>query len=148
MMKKRGFEIIKGFEDEAILPKRGTAKSAGYDFAATEEVTIKPGQTVLVKTGIKAYMLEDEVLKLYIRSSLGFKKNLMLANAVGIIDADYYNNVDNEGHIMVALHNYGSEYRVITKGERIAQGIFTKYLVADKDTASSLRSGGFGSTNK
>ncbi len=147
MIKKRGFEVVTGYEDDAILPVRGTAKSAGYDFATTEEVTIKPGETVLVKTGIKAYMFDDEVLKLYVRSSLGFKKNLMLANSVGIIDADYYNNADNEGHIMVALHNYGKEYQVIVKGERIAQGIFTKYLVADNDDANETRGGGFGSTN-
>ncbi len=147
MIKKRGFEIVTGFEDDAVLPVRGTAKSAGYDFATVEEVTIKPGETVLVKTGIKAYMFDDEVLKLYVRSSLGFKKKLMLANAVGIIDADYYNNSDNEGHIMVALHNYGKEYQVLVKGERVAQGIFTKYLVADNDTSKTVRAGGFGSTN-
>ncbi len=148
MIKKRGFEKVTGFEDDAVLPKRATAKSAGYDFATTEEVTVKPGETVLVKTGIKAYMQDDEVLKLYVRSSLGFKKHLMLANSVGIIDADYYNNSDNEGHIMVALHNYGKEYQVIKKGERIAQGIFTQYQVADNDDTNTLRAGGFGSTSK
>ncbi len=147
MIKRRGFEVVTGFEDDAIIPVRSTEKSAGYDFATIEEVTIKPGETVLVKTGIKAYMQDDEVLKLYVRSSLGFKKHLMLANAVGIIDADYYNNPDNEGHIMVALHNYGRDYQVIMKGERIAQGLFTNYLVTDTDTASAKRGGGFGSTN-
>ncbi len=147
-MKKRGFEIVTGFEDEAVMPKRATAKSSGYDFATIEEVTIKPGETLLVKTGIKAYMLDDEVLKLYIRSSLGFKRNLRLANSVGIIDADYYNNPGNEGHIMVALHNFGTEYQVLTKGERIAQGIFEKYLTIDNDEQTANRVGGFGSTTK
>lgn len=147
-MKKRGFEIVTGYEDEAIIPKRATAMSSGYDFATIEDVTIKPGETVLVKTGIKAYMLEDEVLKLYVRSSLGFKRNLRLANSVGIIDADYYNNEGNEGHIMIALHNFGKEYQVIVKGERIAQGIFEKYLTIDGDIESTKRTGGIGSTSK
>ncbi len=147
-MRKRGFEIVSGYEDTAIIPKRATAQSSGYDFATVEEVTIKPGETILVKTGIKAYMLDDEVLKLYVRSSLGFKRNLRLANSVGIIDADYYNNEGNEGHIMVALHNFGKEYQVIVKGERVAQGIFEKYLVVDHDDQSATRTGGFGSTSK
>lgn len=147
MIKKRGFEIVSGYANDAQLPKRATAKSAAYDFATLEEVTIKPGQTVLIKTGIKAYMQDDEVLKLFIRSSLGFKKNLMLANSVGIIDADYYNNLDNEGHIMIAIYNYGKEYQVLTKNERIAQGIFEKYLIADGDDVKTIRGGGFGSTN-
>ncbi len=144
-MKSRGFEQIKDSK-LGIIPKRATAKSAGYDFHTVEQLTIKPGQTVLAKTGIKAYMLDDEVLKVFIRSSLGFKKNLRLANSVGIIDADYYSNIDNDGHIMIALHNFGTNIQNIEVDERIAQGIFEKYLVVDKDLAEGERDGGFGST--
>jgi len=144
-MKKRGFERIINC-DEGIIPVRATAKSAGHDFSTIEEVTINPGETVLVKTGIKAYMLDDEVLNIYVRSSLGFKKKLRLANSVGIIDADYYSNPDNDGHIMVALHNFGTEKQILEKNERVAQGIFQKYLVTDDDKSEKERSGGFGST--
>ncbi len=147
-MKKRGFEIVSGYEEKAVLPKRATAKSAGYDFAIAEEITIKPGATVLAKTGIKAYMKDDELLKLFVRSSLAVKRNLILANATGIIDSDYYNNESNEGHILVALTNIGTEYQVLVKGERVAQGIFEKYLTVDNDEITAKRSGGFGSTNK
>jgi len=144
-MKSRGFERINNCE-KGIIPVRATAKSAGYDFATIEQVVINPGETKLVKTGIKAFMMEDEVLKIYVRSSLGFKKNLRLANSVGIIDADYYSNIDNDGHIMVALHNFGTETQVLEEKERIAQGIFQKFLVVDNDDSSAGRSGGFGST--
>lgn len=146
-MKQRGFEQVTGY-DEAIIPVRGTSGSAGYDFCSYEEVTIEPNQTVMVKTGIKAYMLDDEVLQIYPRSSLGVKKHLRLANSVGIIDSDYYNNENNEGHIMIPLFNFGQELVVIAKGERVAQGIFSKYLITDTDQVSAKRSGGFGSTNE
>ncbi len=147
-MKRRGFEVVSGFEEKAIIPKRATVKSAGYDFAIAEEVTIKPGETVLAKTGIKAYMKDDELLKLFVRSSLAIKRNIILANATGIIDADYYNNESNEGHILVALTNIGQDYQVLVKGERVAQGIFEKYLTADHDEITTKRTGGFGSTNR
>lgn len=146
-MKQRGFEQVTGY-DEAIIPVRGTSGSAGYDFCSYEEVTIEPNQTVMVKTGIKAYMLDDEVLQIYPRSSLGVKKHLRLANSVGIIDSDYYNNENNEGHILIPLFNFGQELVVIAKGERVAQGIFSKYLITDTDQVSAKRSGGFGSTNE
>ncbi|MGL5021174.1 MAG: hypothetical protein ACRC5R_04055, partial [Mycoplasmatales bacterium] len=120
-MKLRGFELIKDSK-EGIIPVRGTKKSAGYDFSTIQEETINPGQTVLVKTGIKAYMQDDEVLKVYVRSSLGFKKKIRLANSVGIIDADYYGNEGNDGHIMIPLHNFGLDVQILEKNERIAQG--------------------------
>ncbi len=146
-MKQRGFEVVTGF-DKAIIPLRGTRGSAGYDFCSYEEVTIEPNQTVMIKTGIKAYMLDDEVLQIYPRSSLGVKKHLRLANSVGIIDSDYYNNENNEGHIMIPLFNFGDEPITISQGERVAQGIFSKYLITDNDQVSAKRSGGFGSTNE
>lgn len=147
-MKQRGFEKV-SYIEEGIIPVRGTSMSAGYDFATIEETDIKPGQTVLVKTGIKAYMMDDEVLKIYVRSSLGFKRSLRLANSVGIIDADYYGNENNEGHIMIPLYNFGTEVQTLAKGERIAQGIFQKYLVVDnEEEINATRDGGFGSTKQ
>lgn len=150
-MKTRGFECVTSWADENIhLPERKTASSAGYDIEAGKSVTIASGESVLVPTGIKAYMQPDEVLAVYIRSSLGVKKKLVLTNTTGIIDADYYNNKDNEGHIYIALWNRGEQTVSIQKGERIAQGIFQKYLTVDGDKAGDgvVRQGGFGSTGK
>lgn len=152
MSKERGFEIAKGFEEAKInLPKRSTKNSAGYDIEAAEDCIIpafKLGQKpTLVKTGVKAYMKSDEVLILANRSSNPGKKGLILANSIGIVDSDYYENPDNDGHIMFAFYNIKSEDIEIKKGERIGQGMFQKYLTTDDDTAKGERTGGFGSTN-
>ena len=152
-MRQRGFEIAKGYEDKDInLPVRKTKYAAGYDFEAAEDTIVPvftPGTNpTLIKTGIKAYMLDDEMLCLYNRSSNPKKKGLVLANSVGIIDKDYYGNPDNDGHIMFAFYNFKSEDVLIKKGECIGQGIFEKYLLADEDIASGDRTGGFGSTDK
>ena len=153
MEKLRGFEVAKGFEEKGInLPIRKTKYSAGYDIEAAEDVIIpsfKKGMNpTLVKTGLKAYMKEDEVLLLYNRSSNPKKKGLILANSVGVIDKDYYENLDNDGHIMFAFYNIKEEDVQIKKGEAIGQGIFQKYLIVDNDEAQGERTGGFGSTNK
>ena len=153
MERKRGFEIAKGFENSNInLPVRSTKNSAGYDVEAAEDCIIpafKPGQKpTLVKTGIKAYMENDEVLILANRSSNPGKKGLILANSIGVVDSDYYENPDNDGHIMYAFFNFKAEDVEIKKGERIGQAIFQKYLVTDNDIAQGERTGGFGSTNK
>lgn len=146
-MNVRGFEVVTSFSDKGInIPVRKTACSAGYDIEAAESVEILPGAMVKIATGIKAYMQNDEYLGIHIRSSLGINRQLMLANCQGIIDADYYNNPDNEGHIIIALRNMGDETVMIQKGDRIAQGIFYRYLVSDGDTAKGTREGGFGST--
>ncbi len=152
-MKTRGFEIAKGFEDKNInLPVRKTKFSAGYDIEAAEDTVIepfKPGMNpTLVKTGLKAYMNDDEYLMLCNRSSNPKKKGLVLSNSVGIIDADYYGNPDNDGAIMFSFYNVKSEPAVIKKGEAIGQAIFMKYLTTDDDSASGVRTGGFGSTDK
>ena len=152
-MKKRGFEIAKGFENKNInLPVRKTKFSAGYDVEAAEDCTIPPfvaGQKpTLIKTGLKAYMEDDEVLMLYNRSSNPGKKGLILANSVGVIDKDYYGNPDNDGHIMYAFFNVKSEPVEIKKGDVVGQAIFQKYLITDDDSAEGERVGGFGSTNK
>lgn len=149
---RRGFEIAKGFEDKNInLPVRKTARSAGYDIEAAEDIVVpkfslgvKP---TLVPTGLKAYMGADEVLYLYNRSSNPKKKGLILANSVGVVDSDYYGNPDNDGHIMFAFYNIKDEDITIKKGEAIGQGVFSKYLITDDDNASGERTGGFGSTD-
>lgn len=153
MEKIRGFEVAKGFEDKQInLPIRKTKYSAGYDIEAAEDVVIpsfKKGMNpTLVKTGLKAYMQEDEVMLLYNRSSNPKKKGLIMANSVGVIDKDYYENPDNDGHFMFAFYNIKEEDIVIKKGEAIGQAVFQKYLVADNDDAQGERIGGFGSTNQ
>lgn len=153
MSRTRGFEIAKGFENKNInLPVRKTKYSAGYDIEAAEDIVVpsfKKGMNpTLVKTGLKAYMQDDEVLMLYNRSSNPKKKGLILANSVGVIDKDYYGNVDNDGHIMFAFYNIKDEDIVIKKGEAIGQGVFQKYLVTEDDNAEGERVGGFGSTSK
>lgn len=151
MEKIRGFEVAKGWEDKNInIPQRSTRFAAGYDFEAAEDIVVpsfKPGMNpTLIPTGIKAYMLDDEVLYLYNRSSNPKKKGLILANSVGVVDKDYYGNPDNDGHIMFAFYNNKEEDIEIKKGERIGQGVFAKYLVSDTDEAGGDRTGGFGST--
>lgn len=147
---KRGFKIIKGYEDKEInLPKRSTKYSAGYDFEAAEDIIVKANSVIptFIKTGIKAYMKEGEVLYLFNRSSNPKKRGLVLANSVGVIDKDYFENEDNDGHIMFAFFNIKNEDVLIKKGERIGQGVFMKFKLADGDEAEGTREGGFGSTN-
>ena len=153
MEKIRGFEVAKGFEDKGInLPVRKTKFAAGYDFEAAEDCIIpsfkKGMKPTLIKTGIKAYMQDDEVLILANRSSNPGKKGLILANSIGVIDKDYYGNEDNDGHIMFAFFNVKDEDIEIKKGDCIGQGMFQKYLVTDDDSAAGERTGGFGSTSK
>ena len=153
MERTRGFEVAKGFENCNInIPVRKTKHSAGYDIEAAEDCIIpsfkKGNKPTLVKTGIKAYMAEDEVLILANRSSNPSKKGLILANSIGVIDSDYYGNEDNDGHIMFAFFNVKDEDILIKKGEAIGQGVFQKFLTADGDMAIGKRKGGFGSTSK
>jgi len=153
MERIRGFEVAKGFEDAEInLPIRKTKYSAGYDIEAAEDTVVpsfKKGMApTLIKTGLKAYMQEDEYLKLCNRSSNPKKKGLVLANSIGVVDSDYYENPDNDGHIMFSFFNIKDEDITIKKGEAIGQGIFEKFLTVDGDKAIGERLGGFGSTNK
>lgn len=146
----RGFEIAKGFENEMIdLPQRSTIHSAGYDLSIIEDITIPAGTVAFGKTGLKAFMQEGEVLKIYPRSSLAKRYHLTLGNNVGIVDKDYYNNPDNDGHIMISLRNFGQTDIMLRKGERVAQAIFEQYLTSpyEKEPNDS-RKGGFGSTGK
>lgn len=176
MEKIRGFEVVTKYEGKGIdLPKRATRGSAGYDFAAAEQIVIPSiwnvltqnagvgmmGEgkiveqnksylkSVLVPTGIKAYMPENEYLMLVNRSSNPLKNHLSLPNGVGIIDSDYYGNPNNEGEIFVQLINYGLEDYMIEKGDRIAQGIFMSYEIIDEEAEDfETRIGGFGSSGK
>ena len=134
--------------NKIILPHRATGNSAGYDFHILEDLILKPGEIKKVPTAIKASMNHDEVLMIYIRSSLGFKYNMRMCNQTGIIDSDYYNNEDNEGHIFIAIQNEGQETVNLKANERFAQGIFIKYLTTDgEEEITSTRTGGIGSTN-
>lgn len=174
-MKVRGFEKVSTFED-INLPERATKHAAGYDFEAANDVVIpsifksgiatalkvalnkeevlldeellKQVKPTLVGTGVKAYMGDDEFLQLCNRSSNPLKNFLLLGNGVGIIDSDYYNNENNEGHIMFQFINFGLKDLTIKKGERIGQGIFLPFLKADGDESEKTRIGGFGSSGK
>lgn len=169
-MKKRGFEICKDYIDKDInLPVRKTKNSVGYDIEAAEDTVIpsiwknifgnfskfikgdkeyleiKP---TLVKTGLKSYFGEDEVLMLANRSSNPSKKGLILANSLGIIESDYYENPDNDGHLMYAYYNFFPVDITIKKHDTIGQAYFQNFLKVDNDVADGVRIGGFGSTDK
>ncbi len=143
----RRFMVCKGYEDKGVvLPKRATSMSAGYDLVSLIDVDIKPNEQVMIPTGLKVQMEKDEVLLVFPRSSLAVKRGLRLSNSVAVIDADYFSNPTNDGHIMINLFNFSSKTAHVGKGERFAQGIFTKYLTVDDDESTSKREGGYGST--
>ena len=151
-MRLRGLEIAKGYDDNDIhLPVRKTKNSAGYDVEAASDIVIEPYKNgmkpTLIPTGLKAYCQDDEYYILVNRSS-GPKKGLVMANSIGIIDADYYGNESNDGHFYFQYWNFGDKPLEIKKGDVIGQVIFQKYLTVDDDNATGMRTGGFGSTNK
>lgn len=137
--------------DALELPVRKTSKSSGYDILSPIDFILYPKQEILLPLGFKVYMLDDEFLGVYPRSKLGFKYYFRLANTVGIIDSDYYDNIDNEGHCFAKMRNESeTELLIIKKGEGIAQAIFQKFLLVDGDnfTTGNIREGGIGSTDK
>lgn len=145
----RRFEVVSRCKDMNVeLPKRKTKKSAGYDFFAVEDFTLYPNKLCIVPTGVKAYMEDDEVLYLHIRSSVAFKRGVRMLNSIGVIDADFVDNPDNEGEISLGLLSHNDDIVHIQKGERIAQGVFHKFLITDDDNAEGQRVGGIGSTDK
>jgi dUTP pyrophosphatase len=151
MNKLRGFEVVtkehrKHPDLEITLPVRGSANAAGYDLFSPIDVTLGPEQSILVWTDVKAYMLGDEVLEIYPRSGLATKFGMVLKNGVGIVDSDYYSNQGNDGNIGLFFINNGKNTAYIKAGDRVAQAIFKKFLVADADESSTERVGGFGST--
>ena len=133
--------------DDYMLPLRGTKCSAGYDFFAIKDYVIKPNEIVKIPTGYKATFESDEMLMIVVRSSMGFKYNVRLTNQVGIIDADYYNNPDNEGEIFFQIINLSPFPIKLHKGDAIGQGIIKKYMTTIDDEADGTRVGGFGSTD-
>jgi len=147
---ERGFKIISHYQNRGVrLPQRKTEQSAGYDFEAAESLTIPSMQTAKIPTGLKAFMNPNEALFVYARSSLYQTKQCLLVNSVAVIDADYYDNPGNEGHILITLLNLSSEPVTIDKGERFAQGIFQNYLKTGDDLPSGgTRVGGYGSTGR
>jgi len=147
----RYFKIAKGFFDldKSFIPERQTACSAGYDIKSAKIYLIRPLEITFIATGIKVAMPKNEFLMIALRSSLAKKKLLML-NGVGIIDADYYGNPENDGAIVIPVINLSAHCIRIAKGERIAQGIFLKYDVVKKDLIGNgkKRISGLGSTGK
>lgn len=131
------------------LPRRATSKSAGYDIFIPVTITLKPGETVKIPTGIRIKMRDDYVFMVFPRSGLGFKYRLQLNNTVGIIDADYYDS-DNEGHLFIKLTNDSNENKTVTmeRFTAFAQGIFMQYGITEDDDVTTLRNGGLGSTTK
>ena len=167
MNKIRGFEVVTekkrtafdvftdekkrthNFPMEIKLPTRSDKRSAGYDFYLPKDLKLLPMQKIIVWTDVKAFMQPDELLEIYIRSSLAIKNGIMLSNNVGIVDSSYYNNESNDGNIGIALVNTTGTTVELKAGSKIAQGIFKKYLVADNDeTQHELRIGGFGSSGQ
>lgn len=151
-MKSRGFEVVdskhrKHSDVDIQLPVRSTLHSAGYDFFLPVDTVIKPKETVVVFSDVKSYMQPNEVLMMFVRSSIGIKRGIVLANGTGIIDADYYSNSSNDGNIGLALFNQSNEPVELKAGERVAQGIFVPFLVADNGNTNNVRQGGTGSTN-
>jgi len=149
----RKFEVVdakfRKTEGEIILPTRADKGSAGYDFYIPEDFEIKPGETKFITTDVKAAMEEDEVLFLYVRSSIGIKKKIVLANGTGVIDSTYYSNPDNDGNIAGVITNMSDQTWSFKKGERFMQGVFVKYLYTDNDKpVNQQRTGGIGSSGK
>lgn len=149
----RRFEKVERVKNiEMKLPERSTKYSAGYDFHAIEDVIVPPykigDNPFMIATGVKAQMMHNEFLMLVNRSSNPKKKKLVIPQSMGIIDADYYNNADNEGEMFFAFYNLSNEPVEIKKDEKLGQGIFMKYYTTDDDDAEGERTGGFGSTGK
>lgn len=143
------FEKVNKITEDIKLPERSTLNSAGYDFFAIEDVTLPAKKLTRVMTGVKCELMPNQVLILANRSSNPSKKGLILANGVGVIDADYYGNPDNDGEMGFEFYNILDEDVIIKKGEKLGQGIIMKFDKTEDDYISNpykTRVGGFGST--
>ncbi len=145
---KKDIKDDKELYEEYKLPKRSTKNSAGYDFYSVEDFVIKPGEIKRIPTGYRAKFNEDEVLLIVVRSSTGFKYNVRMTNQVGIIDSDFYNSIQNNGHMLVSLQNHGDKDYVVKKGEAYCQGIFMKYLTVDDEEKIETERVGWSSLEK
>lgn len=144
----RKFEKV-SYNDTGIIPTRSDDKSAGYDLYSPITFSIEPNEIVKIETNIKCQLEENDVLMIYPRSSIGIKKNIMLANTTGVIDSSYYNNESNEGNIIIALYNYGNKTQHFDEGDRIAQAVIVPFLTVDNDVIiGNKRIGGIGSSGK
>ena len=145
------FEKVKRMEEDIKLPERSTLNSAGYDFFAIEDIIFNPKTITRVFTGVKCELMSNQVLILANRSSNPSKKGLVLLNGIGVIDADYYGNPDNDGEIAFEFYNMLDKVVEIKKGEKLGQGLILKFDKVEDDYISDpykTRSGGFGSTGK
>lgn len=142
-------EEIQKIYNEIPLPKRATQGSAGYDFFTPIPLSLNPGETTKIPTGIRVSMEEGWVLQCYPRSGLGFKFRLQLNNTVGIIDSDYYFS-DNQGHIFAKMTNDSNENKILSlnQGDGFMQGIFMQFGITYEDDTITIRNGGLGSTTK
>lgn len=145
------FEKVKRMKEDIKLPERSTLNSAGYDFFALEDIIFNPETITRVFTGVKCELMSNQVLILANRSSNPSKKGLILLNGIGVVDADYYGNPDNDGEIAFEFYNILNETVEIKKGEKLGQGIILKFDKTEDDFVSDpykTRAGGFGSTGK
>ena len=140
-------EEIKSSYARLKKPRRATTGSAGYDIYATRDISLSPGEEIVVPTGLRVRMRQEFALLIFPRSGLGFRYRIQLSNTVGIIDSDYY-GAKNEGHILVKIANDSFEGRTLflKEGEAFAQGVFFSYGVTEDDETDGVRLGGFGST--
>jgi dUTP pyrophosphatase len=140
---------VQEFYPEITLPTRGTRNSAGYDFYCPIDITLLPAQKTIIWSDVKVELEEGEYLAMHVRSSLGIKQGIILSNITGIVDKDYFSNPNNDGNIGLALLNTSGVGVEIKRGDRICQGIISKYYVTDDDAPlSELRTGGTGSSGK
>lgn len=129
------------------IPTRATKFSAGYDIVTPFDIDLKPGESMKVPTGLKCSIYVGWFLGIFPKSGLGFKYSLRLGNSVGIIDSDYFNNENNEGHIWVKIQNDGDKDFHLDAGKAFCQGIFMPYGITHSDNTDGVRQGGLGSTN-
>ena len=133
--------------DEIVRPTRATKGSAGYDIHSPYAIDLEPNQDIVVPTGLKCKIANGWFMGAFPKSGLGFKYYVRLANTIGIIDEDYYNNEKNEGHIYVKIRNESNETLHVDAGKGICQMIFIPYGITEDDDADGIRKGGIGSTN-
>lgn len=145
------FERVSRIEEEIKLPTRATNGSAGYDFYAIEDIELPAGELTRIPTGIKCKITPFMALILANRSSNPSKRNLILSNGIGVIDSDYYGNIENDGEIMFEFYNTSKKAIKLTKGEKIGQGFIVHIIRVENDmieNPDARRAGGFGSTDK
>lgn len=141
---------IKRVYDNIKLPQRATQGSAGYDFFSPLNYETRTGISLKIPTGIRVKIENGWVLKVYPRSSFGFKYRMQVDNTVGIIDSDYY-NTKNEGHIFIKVSCDSHDENTVLKmdeGEAFVQGIFVPFGITEDDDVNQERIGGIGSTSK